>query len=212
MAAMVAHEIRNPLGGIKGFASLLERDLSDQPELAHMANAIVEGTDDLNRLVSHVLNYTRTYQLHFESLDIFHILAEIRDLLLADPSLNFNLKINIDSALSSLFIPLDAYLIRSALLNLFVNAIQAMPNGGVITIRVSSAGKEAMIEIQDTGIGIEEELIEKIFTPFFTTKQDGNGFGLAETHKVILAHNGEIDVASKLGEGTTFKIKLPLQA
>lgn len=209
MAATVAHEIRNPLGGIKGFASLLQRDLADRPEQQKMAQYIVEGTDTLNHLVNHVLRYSRPLEMHFESLDIFPILNELLEHLHADAVLVQH-EISIESKLASLIIPIDPSQIKAALLNIILNALQSMPNGGKITINVHKASHKAVISIQDQGIGIPPEDLEKIFSPFFTTKPEGNGFGLTEVYKIVQAHGGTIEAESTVGIGSNFKLFLPL--
>lgn len=210
MAAMVAHEIRNPLGGIKGFASLLERDLSKNPEQEKMAHYIVEGTDTINHLVNNVLNYSRPIDLHLESTDIKKLLEETIDYLHADPVMTEKHQISISSPDKPLFVPVDVSQFRAALLNILINAIQAMPQGGQIKISLEQGAKEALVAISDQGVGIPPENLEKIFSPFFTTKQEGNGFGLAEVHKIIQAHGGTIDVISVVNKGSTFSLHLPL--
>ena len=110
----------------------------------------------------------------------------------------------------SLVIPLDMHLIRAALLNLVVNGMQAMPEGGMLSINLHQEEEMAVIRIIDTGVGIPQENLKKIFTAFFTTKPRGNGFGLLEVYKAVQAHGGTAEVSSSLGEGTTFTIKLPL--
>lgn len=209
MAATVAHEIRNPLGGIKGFASLLKRDLSNQPEQQKMAQYIVEGTDTLDHLVNHVLNYSRPLEMHIEPANIFTIIKELVDHLQADAILEKH-EIIIESKFNSLIIPADASQIKGALLNIVLNAIQAMPDGGKIFINISKAHQRAIISVRDQGIGIPPENIEKIFSPFFTTKPQGNGFGLTEVYKIMQSHGGTIEVESKVGKGSTFTILLPL--
>ena len=211
MASMVAHEIRNPLGGIKGFASLLERDLADRPELQKMATYITQGTDNLNELVTRVLNYARPPQIQIKSTDVVYLLQELRKHLLSDKSLCKNANIFVECSEKSLFIPIDPQAIRSSLLNLVLNAIQAMPDGGDVTISLEKNNRHVILRVADTGIGIPQENIKKIFSPFFTTRPDGNGFGLSEVHKVIQAHEGTIEVDSVVDEGTTFIMKLPLK-
>lgn len=210
MAAQVAHEIRNPLGGIKGFASLLMRDLTDNPPLHQMASYIVEGTDNLNRLVSQVLSFARPVQPHMERTDLVAMAHEVRDHILADASMNAqNIVIDIDACSKKLFLSIDAALFKSALLNLLVNAVQAMPEGGEVLVSIRENPKNVIISISDTGTGISEENMAKLYNPFFTTKQEGNGLGLVEVQKVVQAHGGTIDVSSTLEKGTTFVIKLP---
>lgn len=210
MAAQVAHEIRNPLGGIKGFASLLQRDLVDNPPLQQMASYIVEGTDNLNRLVSQVLSFARPVQPHMEKTDLVALINEIKQHILADTTLNAqDIVIDVDTCANILFLSIDAALFKSALLNLLVNAVQAMPNGGEILISVRENPKHVILSISDTGTGISEENMAKLYFPFFTTKPEGNGLGLVEAQKVVQAHGGTIDASSTLEKGTTFVIKLP---
>jgi nitrogen fixation/metabolism regulation signal transduction histidine kinase len=209
MAAMVAHEIRNPLGGIKGFASLLLRDLKDSPEMAQMAKYIVEGTDSLNRLVTTILNYARPVQPKIDYVDLISLAQELLSLIKADS--NFGLKIHcrLKTSYKHLMVPLDVHLMKSALLNLTVNSMQAMPDGGELVIEIDSREGFSVIKVVDTGVGIAPENIEKLHTPFFTTRPSGNGFGLAEVLKIVQAHGGTIEVKSEVNKGTEFTIKIP---
>ena len=210
MAAQVAHEIRNPLGGIKGFASLLKRDLADKPELQQMAAAIVEGTDNLNVLVNQVLQYARPLQPHFEVVDLIAWMEDLRYHVLADPAVQSqNIIIEVISSDAKLPLHLDVALFHSAMLNLLFNAIQAMPEGGTVTIRIENRAQLTHISIADTGVGIPKENLAKIFSPFFTTKEEGTGLGLAEVQKVVQAHGGTVEVASQVGKGATFTISIP---
>lgn len=209
MAARVAHEIRNPLGGIKGFASLLKRDLAGNPELEKMADYIVEGTDSLNRLVGQILQYARPVQPHLEKTNLVATLQEVQQYVLADSSIDTQKIAIAIEAISEISISIDASLFKSALLNLVVNAVQAMPEGGKITLSAYEEMGYVILSIADTGTGISEENLSKLYSPFFTTKPEGNGLGLIEVQKVVQAHGGTIDVSSSLGKGTAFVIKLP---
>lgn len=211
LAAHLAHEIRNPLGGIKGFASLLQQELHQRSDLQQMASFIVQGADDLNRFVSNVLLYARPFHLHVEHIDLMLLIEELRQLVQADSKWNSNVRFVIESPVPSLFVALDSQLFKTALLNLFVNAAQAMPEGGTLKVSVEPDVSWVTLLIEDTGTGIAKENLSKIFTPFFTTKESGNGLGLAEVHKVIQAHQGWIEVNSEVGKGTIFRIKIPLK-
>lgn len=211
MAALVAHEIRNPLGGIKGFASLLKRDLKDDPENAKMAQYIIEGTETLNRLVTNVLNFARPVKLQMENTNLAALLKELLAHFEADINLSQSIEIDLVATVKTLKLRLDPQLIKSALLNLIVNAQQAMnERGGRITLSLDKDQHHAIITITDQGCGIPEENLVQIFSPFFTTKVEGNGFGLAEVSKIIQAHEGQIKVTSTLNVGTEFIVKLPL--
>lgn len=211
IAAMIAHEIRNPLGGIKGFATLLQQELKNQTDLYAMATHIVEGTNDLNQFVSKVLNYSRPLQINLEATNLVSLLEELREHVLADANFNPNIHFDLKYSSPTIMAPIDQPLFKSAILNLIVNAIQAMPEQGNLTIQLGHNKENALIDIQDTGIGISEENLEKLFSPFFTTKEEGNGFGLTEVHKVIEAHGGSIEVHSVVSKGTTFSVKVPLK-
>ena len=211
LAAHLAHEIRNPLGGIKGFANLLQQELVERADLQQMASYIVQGTEDLNRFVSNILTYARPFHMQVENVNLINFLEEIRQLLQADSAWNIKIRFTIQSPVSQLEVPLDSLLFKTALLNLFVNAMQAMPDGGELTVVLELEPSYVLIRIEDTGKGIEDENLSKIFTPFFTTKEAGNGLGLAEVHKVVQAHQGWIEVKSEIGRGTTFTIKIPLK-
>jgi nitrogen fixation/metabolism regulation signal transduction histidine kinase len=136
LAAHLAHEIRNPLGGIKGFASLLEQELKERPDLHQMAAYIVQGSDDLNHFVTQVLQYARPYQLHIEKIDLIQLAEEIRQLMQVDANWSHQIEFVIQTPLKELFTMIDPFLFKSAILNLCVNAVQAMPHGGRLLISI----------------------------------------------------------------------------
>lgn len=211
MAAIVAHEIRNPIGGIKGFASLLRRDLKEGSRQEQIVNNIIAGCDDLNHFVTNVLNYSRPIVPKFEHYDIVKILKDLKEHFEADIGRkNEKIEVQIKTDIDQLLLYIDPKIMNSALMNMMVNACEAMPNGGKITLSLEIVKSLAVIRVADEGCGIPEENLEKIFTPFFTTKPEGNGFGLAEVHKDIQAHRGVVEVESAVGKGSTFIITLPL--
>lgn len=210
LAAQVAHEIRNPLGGIKGFASLLHRDLRNKPEFLKLTEYIIEGANTLDRLVTQVLNFSRPLQIELKESNLTELLEELKETLIAEKVLKPNIVFTLNAE-ENVFSVVDAGLLKSAIHNLLINAIQAMPEGGSLNVTLRSHADKAWIQISDTGVGIPEEHLKKLFSPFFSTKPDGNGLGLAETHKLIQAHGGEITVDSLPDYGTCFNIKIPLQ-
>lgn len=211
LAARLAHEIRNPLGSIIGFANLLQSDLKDKPDQQHIASLIVEGTQGLNQLVSSILNYSRTLQVNLEDIDLVDLMNEMIQQIQGDPAFHSTIQCQIQCNEEHLNVPADLSLFKSAILNLLVNALEAMPSGGELNIELYKNAKFAIIKIRDSGIGIPDEYKDKVFSPFFTTKATGNGFGLSEVYKIVQAHNGTIEVESVTGEGTQFIIQLPLR-
>lgn len=210
MASLVAHEIHNPLGGIRGFASLLQRDLQDRPELLKLATAIVEGVDTLDRIVNQLLNSSKPLNLDLELHDLTPILQDLILHLNADETIDPRIELRFEETvnLRPVFALVDPGRLKAALLHLASNAIQAMPEGGELRFSLSENATEVLIKVSDTGVGISEENRAKLFSPYFTTRPEGHGFGLAEVHKIIQAHHGEIDLESRLNFGTTFTIHL----
>lgn len=211
MAATVAHEIRNPLGGIRGYASLLYRDLEANKNLQEMAGLVIEGTRSLEKVVSAILHYSKPIQVQPQTMDIGAQLKQIGKFVKVDPAFPANVKLALHIPDAPLLVPIDPEALKSAMLNLIFNAFQAMPQGGVLTLSLLKMETSCQIAVADTGVGIEEEQLKHLFSPFFTTKQKGNGLGLVETQKIVQAHFGSIDVRSQAGKGTTFTITLPLK-
>lgn len=209
MASSIAHEIRNPLGGMKGFASILEKDLEKQPHLQKMASYILEGANHLNRLIDTMLQYARPLKVVRQPIDAVVFLLDFIYQIRMDRALQ-SVEYSVNLTEDSLYVEADTGLLHAALLNVVTNAVQAMPNGGNITIELQKENQDAVIVIHDTGEGITRENLEKIFRPFFTTKSSGSGFGLSETLKIMQAHHGKIQVESKLGEGSSFRLSLPV--
>lgn len=211
MAATVAHEIRNPLGGIRGYASLLFRDLSEEKHLQEMAGFIIEGTKSLEKIVSAILQYSKPIQIQPQTVDIGAFLKQVAKFVRIDAAFPTNVKMALHIPDAPLLVPIDPEVLRGALLNLIFNAFQAMPYGGELAISLLNRETSCQIAISDTGIGIEEDELKNLFSPFYTTKQKGNGLGLVETQKIVQAHFGAIDVRSQPGKGTTFTLTLPMK-
>lgn len=211
MAATIAHEIRNPLGGIRGYASLLYRDLESNKHLQEMAGFIIDGTKSLEKVVSAVLHYSKPIQIQPQTLDLGAYLKQVGKFIKVDPAFPPQVKLALHIPDAPLLAPFDPEALKSALLNLIFNAFQAMPLGGVLTISLLKRETSCQIAITDTGVGMEEEQLKSLFSPFFTTKQKGNGLGLVETQKIVQAHYGTIDVRSQPGKGTSFTLTLPLK-
>lgn len=211
MAASAAHEIRNPLGGIRGYASLLYRDLENQKNLQEMANLIIDGTKALERLVSGVLQFARPLQLKIESVEIGQFLRQLIRFVKVDPACPKGILWQLHIPDDPLIAPIDADAMKSALLNLIFNAFHAMGVSGAITVSLLKAESCYQIAISDTGIGMDESQLKQIFSPFFTTKTKGNGLGLSEVKKIVQAHYGTIEVRSAPQKGSTFTLAFPIK-
>jgi len=214
MVASVSHEIKNPLGIVRSTAEILNKRLKEQaPSSKHLAEIIITETSRLNDIVREFLDFARPQIPHFATASINDPVLKVIEFM--QPELTkkqIALEQNLDTTLKPLAI--DQNLLYRAFLNLFVNAVQAMPDGGTLSVTSSLAGqrkKNVVVKITDTGIGISEEKLGTIFTPFYTNKNRGTGLGLAIVKNIIEEHNGSIDVESELGKGASFIITLPQQ-
>lgn len=208
LAAGVAHEIRNPLSSIKGFATYLAGKVQGQDQEA--ARAMIQETDRLNRVVSELLEFARPGEMKLRDEDLAQVVERALRLVRADViAKGVAVSFELDGALPR--VPLDPERFTQALLNLFLNAVQAMDQGG--TLRISATAEPeaggVALRIADTGHGMAKELVPDIFNPYFTTKSSGTGLGLAIVHRIIEAHGGEIKVESVVGQGTVFTLLLP---
>ncbi|MGI5863612.1 MAG: GAF domain-containing protein [Myxococcales bacterium] len=214
LSAVVAHEVRNPLGVIFNSLGSLRRVLHPSGDAAMLLDIVGEEADRLNRIVGELLDFARPTDpaLQLEPLvEVMRAAAEAAAPL-AEPA---RVRIEIKALEPSLRAPVDAHMLRQALLNLIINAIQAMPKGGTVTVAASTEGREgrkvARIEVSDTGAGISPDLAGRIFQPFFTTKASGTGLGLAVVKRTVEAHRGELELDSPPGRGAKFVLRLPLE-
>jgi len=215
MAATVAHEIRNPLGGIEGFASLLARDFDPDDPRHRLVTRIIEGTKSLDRVVTDLLEFTRPLELRFRDTDCKEIIEGA--LGYAEPQIRER-RIGVEQRYPDRPVraSVDGEQLVRVLLNILLNAVQSMDPGGTMTLslaqvpRTGTAPATARITVDDTGCGMDAELLEKVFDPFFTTRQKGTGLGLAIARRVVEAHHGSIEIDSRVGRGTTVRIGLPV--
>jgi signal transduction histidine kinase len=210
MAASVTHELRNPLGGIRGYASLLVRDLHEWTHLREMAGFILEGTKALESRVNAILHFARPLEPQLQTLPIGAFLKQISSFVRMDPAFPSNVRLEVHIPQEVIVAPIDSAMVKGCMLNLIYNAFQAMPQGGLLTLSLLKMDNQAHIAVSDTGIGIEEKEIAQLFSPFFTTKQNGTGLGLVEARKIARAHGGELEVRSQPRRGSTFTLILPL--
>lgn len=205
MAAGLAHEIRNPLGGIQLYASLLAGDVKDRPESLKVVHKITAGVRRLESLVGQVLQFSREIAANIGDSDLAELVSQSVELA-ARTLEERGVRCVIDGP-AELPIRGDALLLGQAILNLVQNAAEAMESGGVVTVcyGVSDRG-QFTLSVQDNGPGIPGDLLDKVFNPFFTTKDTGTGLGLAIVHRIVEAHNGTITAANVPGGGARFEI------
>lgn len=207
MAASLAHEIKNPLTSIRGYAQLIKLDLSEKNLSLEELDIIMHETDRLTLMLDRFLNFARPKIPDLSPLDLTQMVKYV--LTLTQNDLPYYIKINTNYQ-ETPKVMADAELFEPVILNLILNAIQAMPNGGTIDIKTGydEMRKMVYLEVRDNGIGIPIEISEKIFEPFFTTKVNGVGMGLAISSRIIEAHKGILEVESVVGQMTKFTILL----
>jgi len=218
MAVKIAHEVRNPLGSIELFAALLKKELQGRGDLESLADHISSGVRSINTTIANLLLFIRPHQS--PDFKVVEIHAPLNDsvffsshLLTSDDSL----KVVKDYATEPLMVDGDSELLKQVALNLILNGIQAMPNGGVLTIatqkvtNAATGAEEVAIKFVDTGTGIPKEDKSKVFDPFFTTKDRGTGLGLAIAHRIVEIHGGTIEIDSGREGGTECVVTLPLR-
>jgi signal transduction histidine kinase len=208
MLSGIAHEVRNPLGGIELFSGFLREELQDDsPKLQHVYR-IEHELNYLKKVVNEFLDYARRSPLALTEINLGALLTEIANLMELDAS-NCQVKLVLAVPPKPMLILCDPDQTKRAVINLARNAIQATQAGGEIILRCGTSVDGPFCEVQDSGQGIEPELIEKIFTPFFTTREKGTGLGLAFVKKIVEKHQGLLKVESKIGQGSIFRLIFP---
>jgi signal transduction histidine kinase len=210
----VAHEIKNPLGAIGIHIQLIKKSLQGKGRVGKRAvmkhlEVVTEEVERLNKIVVDFLFAVRPMDAHLELRDLNGILRDMVKFVEVETAQG-DVKLNVELAEGLPKLLLDEKYIKQAVLNLVKNALGAMPEGGVLTIRTERKGDYVRLQVTDTGIGIPPEYLDKIFEPYFTTKEFGSGLGLTIVYKIVKEHQGEITVDSEPGKGTTFTIKFPV--
>ncbi len=212
LSQWIAHEIRNPLASLSGSIQMLREELLLDEKSRRLMEIALNEMDRLNTIITDFLNYARPRSLSLQLCELNTIITEMITLLRNSRDYNEGIKIIEDLYQGKLELLLDSAQIKEVLWNLYMNAIQAMPDGGVLTVS-SMKETDGFVELRfsDTGYGIKREDLKRIFYPFFTTKNNGSGLGLAIVHRIVEEHGGKIRVESKEGKGTTFKVYLPMK-
>ena len=210
MAAGVAHEIRNPLGGIRLYAGLLERDLSADPAQAAQAALVGKirvGVEQLDRIVREMLAFTKQIVLERRETALERVVDEALGFALPGGGSGIRIQRRYAAGLTA---SVDLHHLHRAVLNLLLNAVEAMPEGGVLTVSTAALGADAVeIAVEDGGPGIPADVLPRIFDPFFTTKAQGTGLGLAVVQRVAEAHGGSVEASNRHAGGACFRLVLP---
>lgn len=210
LAAGVAHEIRNPLSSIKAAATFFGQQFDKGSDAARMSEIMIQEVERLNRAVTQLLEYARPSQLDAREVDLPVLVARSLELVRQDAQAR-GVTVSLDVSQAPATARLDPDRLIQALLNLYLNAIQAMESGGELTVRSEKSGQGAVrITVTDTGPGLPFDDAQRVFDPYVTTKARGAGLGLAIVQKIVEAHHGEVDVRSTPGQGASFSITLPL--
>jgi signal transduction histidine kinase len=208
----VGHEVKNPINAIVVHLELLKTKLGDTvvPATRHL-EVIDSEIHRLDRVVQTLVDFSRPVEVKLIDCDLRHVVADVVTLAAAELSTR---QVHLTSTMPEypLTAKVDVDLLKQAVLNVIQNGAQAMPDGGRLDVMLLEEGKSAIIQIQDEGSGISEELREKIFDLYFTTKKGGSGIGLAMTYRILQLHHGSIDVQSEVGRGTVFQLRIPLSA
>jgi len=214
MAAGLAHEIRNSFAAVVGFANLIKKAVSSDDDTARLIDTLKNEAIAAEVLLSRFLNFARPLDLQPEMIKVDEFVKFDKYSISPPISHNINIVYRLDDNLPPIYA--DSALMRQALSNLILNACEAMPEGGDVIIearleekRIESRHDELLISVVDSGEGIDPEIKAKLFNPFFTTKAEGTGLGLALVKKIVIMHQGRIEVQSKPGKGTRFTIRLP---
>ncbi len=205
MSAGIAHELRNPMSVIAGYAKLLSKKVEEPHKTT--VNAILTEIEGMDNIISEFLSFAKPTDLHKVPVHLRKMIEETASVAMSGQE-NMTVSIQGEDPES---IMADEIMLRQAFTNLFVNAVESMPGGGTVHVDFRSENGRAIICIRDSGHGIPEDMKQKIFLPFYTSKEKGIGLGLAIVQKVIVSHGGSIDIESSEGEGTIFRIIMPLE-
>lgn len=206
----VAHEVKNPINAIVLHLQLLQNKLAQQePDTRRHMDIIDSEIRRLDRVVQTLVDFTRPRDLHLEEMDLRRLLEDVEQLAAPDAE-QHGVTVDLHMPEQSLPVKVDIDLMKQAILNVVINGVQAMPQGGVLTISARRQNGMALAEVQDQGKGIPKELHDKVFELYFTTKKEGSGIGLAQTYQILQWHYGSVDFESGETTGTTFRFQIPI--
>ncbi len=219
LAGGLAHEIRNPLSTLKVNLQLLSEDLREEPDGAHIdpdlqrralqrLETLRLETDRLQLLLDDFLKLVSRHDIHTARVDVNDVVRHLVEFFTPGAE-EVGIQVRVSIPKEPLLCELDEPLLKQALLNLCLNAQQAMPGGGELIVETVADGDQAQINITDTGLGIDPEIMKNLFKPFFSTKKEGSGLGLSLTRRIVMEHGGTINVQSEPGKGSRFTVRIP---
>ncbi|MGD6807218.1 MAG: PAS domain-containing sensor histidine kinase [Candidatus Bathyarchaeia archaeon] len=212
-ASMIGHDIRNPLQAIAGDLYLMKQDIDSSPDSQCKQNvqeslvSIQEQIDYMNKIIADLQDFSRTLKPEPVEVDLCTLIPQLVNTVY----IPYNIEARAECSRKLPKVKLDVTFLKRILVNLTTNSVQAMPNGGKLTIKTTQEGSTVVISVLDTGIGIPDDVKPKIFQPLMTTKSKGQGFGLAVVKRLVEAMGGTITFASQVGVGTEFKLTFPIQ-
>lgn len=214
LTAGVAHEIKNPLGSIGIHLELMKKEMSGKKQIETqkvLENLLIikEEVDRLNRIVMDFLFTVRPMNAELSYDELNRVVRELLDFMKFELS-EAGITVDTDLTKTGPQILMDERYMKQAVLNILKNAISAMPDGGRLRVQTVQKGNELLLKISDTGVGISDEHMDKIFEPYFTTKDFGSGLGLTLVYKILKEHMGDIEINSKVGEGTSITLSFPV--
>jgi signal transduction histidine kinase len=210
LSAGLAHEIRNPLAGIEGAAVVVERSPENEEQRKEFLGIIQEESRRLNRLVTQFLDFARPRAPELRLADVGELLHSVINLVSQTlPRLDISIETQIASDLEPFMC--DPEQLKQVILNLLLNSVQAMPNGGRIVVSAAKEQATLKIRVRDQGTGIPKEMVDSIYDPFFTTKETGTGLGLPIAYQVIEQHGGELILEENSEQGACFAITIPAE-
>lgn len=211
LVAGVAHEVRNPLGTIRASIQLLEGENPDVPSVAELAPVVKQEIDRLDGVIKALLDFGRPSKPVFADVDLPKVIEDVVTFT-RRYARRAHVSVATKAADGRAHVWADAEQLKQVFINLIFNAVQAMPDGGQVTIETADADGFVKVTVRDTGTGMPSDVLGKIWDPFFTTRDEGSGLGLAVVHRIVDEHGGYIGVVSEVGNGTTFVVKLPAKA
>jgi two-component system sensor histidine kinase HydH len=205
----LAHDIRTPLIAITGLSRLVQKQVCEDSVSCEKLEIIMKETQRLDNMVNEILDFSRPLELHASEENISELIDQCLEIT-REVAQKKQVKLRVDSSLNSPFLLFDAPRMKQAFINLLTNAIEASPENETVIISSYRKGEELIIDVSDRGCGISSDKREKVFSPFFTTKNGGTGLGLPITKKIVEAHQGRLEIFDNTEKGVTFRVVIPI--